>query len=137
VALVCHPRNKWSFAVGDLAILQGAGAVPISVVISAKRATPENRQRATAQRVALKMTTYFGDSTLDDAQKVVGAAFHGNCGFPSNCAAAQKTAPPTQSVKIPIACGKNTASLASWQRSPLGVANRFRRLSPHWPPCLP
>src|SRR5437667_6241963 len=53
--LVSCLRNRLSFAGGNLAILQGASAVPISAAISAKRATPENRLSVPARRVALKM----------------------------------------------------------------------------------
>src|SRR2546423_8089251 len=45
VPLISCLRNSLPFAGGDLAILQGASAVPISAAISAKGATPENRLR--------------------------------------------------------------------------------------------
>ena len=39
-----------TIAVNDLVILQGASEAPISAAISAKRATQENRQSATARK---------------------------------------------------------------------------------------
>ncbi|HEY4282658.1 MAG TPA: hypothetical protein VGM62_06290, partial [Chthoniobacterales bacterium] len=44
------PENRMTIAVDDFAILQGASEAPISGAISAKRATPENRQSATARK---------------------------------------------------------------------------------------
>src|SRR2546423_15480666 len=60
-ALVSCLLNNLPFAGGNLAILQGASAAPISAAnarparTSAKRVAPENRQSVSARRIALKM----------------------------------------------------------------------------------
>jgi hypothetical protein len=44
-----------AFAVGQLAVFQGASEAPISEFIRVERATRKNSQLATARRVAMKM----------------------------------------------------------------------------------
>jgi hypothetical protein len=52
---VSCPINNVAFAVGQLAVFQGASEAPISEFIRVERATQKNSQLATARRVAMKM----------------------------------------------------------------------------------